>query len=279
MGTTIAVANQKGGVGKTVTVLNLGAALQETSQHVLLVDMDPQASLTLALGAEDSEFYTDQLLEAGKPGTAALPLAPRRHGEGKGISGGAQAVLPGWEGLALMPSRFKLADINRQLAATPDGQQRLRRALEEIKEQYDYVLIDCPPSLGPLTINALLAADWMLIPMQCDYLALQGVTLVIKAVQAIQQQANGEVEVLGIVPTMYNSRTVHSAEVVEAAREHLGKLVLNTTIRYSAWAKKSPVAHQSVLTYAGHAAIAQDYRNLAEEVISHVKQGTSRPAV
>jgi len=285
MGTIIAVANQKGGVGKTTTVLNLGAALQEAGRRVLLVDIDPQASLTLALGTEDSERYIDQWFETGKLGTgtrerqitattATTGTADNgRQQQAAAFSGAERRALPGLGGLEIIPSRFKLADLERQLAAAPDGQQWLRRALDGIKiaEQYDYILIDCPPSLGLLSVTALVAADWVLIPMQCDYLALRGVTLTLKAIQTIQQRANPKLEVLGLVPTIYNPRTVHSAEVVAAAQEHLGELVLNTTVRYSAWLKKSPVAGESVLTYAGHAAVAEDYRNLAQEVISHVE--------
>ena len=257
-------ANQKGGVGKTTTVLNLGAALAEVGRQVVMLDMDPQASLTLAVGAEDGEGYVDQLLEAGGRRAEAKAQAP-------GLTGKEGPALPTVGGVSVIPSRFELADTERRLAASPDGQQWLARGLEGLKEEYDFILIDCPPSLGQLTVTALVAADWALIPMQCDYLALRGVALALKAVQTIQEQTDAKLKVLGVLPTVYNPRTVHSEEVVRAARERLGKLVLNTTIRYSAWVKKSPVARESVLSYAGYSAVADDYRKLAGEVIDHVE--------
>ncbi len=252
----LAVANQKGGVGKTTTTLNLGAALVEKGRKVLLVDLDPQGCLTLALGGRADEGGSRALFEQ-----AERPVAVSEVGEG----------------LALVAGGVELAEIESELGSGGQAQREMwRQRLRRVGSKYDYVLLDCPPGLGALSLGGLQVCDGVLIPMQCDYLALRGVALILRVIELVRENQNPRVRVVGIVPTLYDRRTVHSGQVVAAAQERFGELVFNTHIRHSALIKKSPVAASSVLAYAPRSAAAQDYRDLAEEVIAHVEKGKSK---
>ena len=250
MGLTVAVANQKGGVGKTTVTLNLGAALGEVGRRVLLIDLDPQACLSLALGVEEAPGFVDEMLLEGREIAECL----------------GEAILPGVD---LLAARQELMAGEPQLARRGDPQSQLKQALEPLRGEYDFVFIDCPPSLGLLTINALVAADYALIPVQSEYLALRGVTMILRAIRTVREQWNPKLKIMGILVSMYDPRTTLSEQVLDALRSRFGDELFKVVIRYSAWLKRSPMYHEAVLTTAPSSTVADDYRKLAQEVATY----------
>jgi chromosome partitioning protein len=242
----IAIANQKGGVGKTTTTLTLGAALVERGRSVLLVDLDPQGSLTIALGVDAEGNSLHEVLGASTAGTKAIrdiahPIAPR---------------------FFLAPSDISLSRSESGLMLRLGRESVLKRALDGCL--FDYVLIDCLPSLGILTINALVAADQVLIPTSCEYLALRGIALFYQTLHEVRA-INPSLQVLGILPTFYDSRLLHAREVLQAMIDR-GLPVLDVQVGRSVRFPEASLAGESILTYARDHPSAEAYRRLAEMI-------------
>ena len=251
MGKIIAVANQKGGVGKTTTSVNLSAAFAEMGKRVLLIDCDPQGNATSGLGIEkdglDLSIY-DALIND-------TPME--------------EIILQTQFGLDMVPSVMDLAGAEVELVNLDDKQYRLKKAVELIKDKYDYILIDCPPSLGHVTLNALTAADSVLLPLQCEFYALEGLSQLLSTVQLVQEQLNGDLRIEGLVLTMYDSRTNLAEQVVEEVKTHFPDMVYATKIPRNVRLSEAPSFGKPIFAYASSSKGAQAYMSLAEEVIEN----------
>jgi chromosome partitioning protein len=248
MGRVISFANQKGGVAKTTTTLNLGVAFAEQGLKVLLVDLDPQGNLTMSQGLNPDSIERsmfDVLVHR-------LPL---------------QEVIHHAE-VDLAVSSIDLAGAELALSSMIGRERALEKALAAVKESYDYVLIDTPPSLGLLTINALVASSGVIVPVQCEYLSLRGLVQLENTLSMIRENLNPLVEIEGILPTMYDKRTLHAREAVDILQENFGDLVFNTKIRKTVRYAEAPVKGTSVLKYDPSGSAAEAYRNLAKEVLN-----------
>ena len=241
----IAVANQKGGVAKTTTVASLGAALVELGQKVLLVDLDAQSCLTFSLGLDPEviELSTHDVL--------------------LGRVGAAMAIQPTEDGIDLLPATIELAGTEAQLMMKPGREYALRTALQEVSQAYDVVLLDCSPSLGVLTLNALTAADEVIIPLQCEMLSHRGVGQLLDTVHDVQRILNPSLRVLGVLPTMFDGRTNHARAVLADVSDRYGLPVLEPSIPRSVRFAEAPAAGRSVLETAGRSSGADAYRVLA----------------
>lgn len=243
----IAFANQKGGVAKTTTTLNLGVALSELGKRVLLVDLDPQGNLTMSQGMnpdaiERSMF--DVLVHR-------IPISDVIHTVEVDIA----------------VSSIDLAGAELALSALIGRERALEKALVEVRDRYDFILLDTPPSLGLLTINAFVASTSVIVPVQCEYLSLRGLVQLENTLAMVRENLNPEVRVEGIVPTMYDGRTLHAREAIEILEEHFGDLVYETRIRKTVRYAEAPVKGSSVLRYDPSGPAAQAYRDLAREVL------------
>ena len=247
----IALANQKGGVAKTTTTLNLAVALKETGKRVLVIDLDPQGNLTMSQGMnpdEISKSMFDVLVHR-------IPI---------------QDVIASAE-VDIAVSSIDLAGAELALSGMIGRERALEKALAPVKDGYDFVFMDTPPSLGLLTINAFVAADGIIVPVQCEYLSLRGLVQLQNTLEMIRENLNPVVEIQGILPTMYDRRTLHSREAVEILQENFGELVFNTRIRKTVRYAEAPVKGQSVLAYDPSSEAAAMYRDLAKEVLNGAK--------
>ncbi|MBB6375560.1 chromosome partitioning protein [Pseudonocardia eucalypti] len=247
----IAVANQKGGVGKTTSTINLGACLAEYGRRVLLVDFDPQGALSVGLGVQPHHLERtihNLLIDAGtKIDEVIIPTK-----------------VPGMD---LLPSNIDLSAAEVQLVSEVGREQALGRAIRPVLAQYDMVLVDCQPSLGLLTINALACAHSVLIPLECEYFSLRGVALLIDTIEKVRDRLNPQLEISGIVATMYDPRTVHTREVRTRVMEAFGDLVFDATINRTVRFPETTVAGEPITRWAPNSAGARAYRQLAREVI------------
>ena len=247
MGRVISFANQKGGVAKTTTTLNLGVAFQEMGQRVLLVDLDPQGNLTMSQGMNPDSIERsmfDVLVHK-------IPISD---------------VIERVE-VDMAVSSIDLAGAELALAAMMGRERSLEKALVEVRDKYDFVLIDTPPSLGLLTINAFVAATGVIVPVQCEYLSLRGLVQLENTLAMVRENLNPHVGVEGIVATMYDGRTLHSREAIEILEENFGDLVYRTRIRKTIRYAEAPVKGSSVLKYDPVGPAADAYRELAKEVL------------
>src|SRR6266536_3068263 len=247
----IAFANQKGGVAKTTTTLNLGVALAEKGQKVLAIDLDPQGNLTMSQGwnpdAIDRSMF-DVLVHK-------LPISEIiRHNE-----------------IDVAVSSIDLAGAELALSGMIGRERALEKALLGVRDEYDWIMIDTPPSLGLLTINAFVAATGVIVPVQCEYLSLRGLVQLENTLSMIRENLNPDVEIRGILPTMYDRRTLHSREAVEILQENFGELVFKTWIRKTVRYAEAPVKGVSVLKYDPTGTAAEAYRDLAKEGLNGAK--------
>lgn len=245
----IAVANQKGGVGKSTTTQNLGFALAELGQRVLLIDLDPQAALTVMCGVTP---------DAGSPSLSDCL---------DGTTSATSAVQRPRPQVWLLPSSRRLAEFESATATGTDLSRRLPAVLGDAGDGFDQVLVDSPPSLGPLTVNALIAAREVLIPLQLDFLALNGMKALLQAVEQVRETGNPGLRVCGILGTMYRGRALHSEEVLSRVRERFGALVFDAVVRQSVRFPEASAGGLSILEYEPTSPGAQVYRQLAVEVL------------
>ena len=246
----MAIINQKGGVGKSTTAINLSAALGELGKQVLLVDLDPQGNSSSGLGIEKSQVHNcvyDVLLNDVAIEDVIIPDVG--------------------EGLDLVPATINLAGAEVELVSEMARENRLKDAVGSLRGKYDYVFIDCPPSLGLLTVNALVAADKLLIPIQCEFYALEGVTKLLDSMKRVKTRLNPTLDIFGVLLTMYDGRTTLSRQVVEEVRSYFGKTVFTTLITRTVKLSEAPSFGQPITQYDPSGKGAQSYVNLAKEVV------------
>ncbi|RME90435.1 MAG: ParA family protein [Candidatus Hydrogenedentota bacterium] len=250
MAKVMALANQKGGVGKTTTAINTGSYLAELGQKTLIIDIDPQGNAGSGLGINIYDLKTslyEALIEE-------IPLEKAIYHTSV-------------ENLDVIPSNIELSGLEVDLMDDPNRDQKLLNLIRPIKEQYDFILIDCPPSLGLLTLNALCAAESVLIPLQCEYFALEGLTQLLKVIRLVQKSKNPNLKMEGIVLTMYDSRTRLSAQVVQDVKEHFGKQVFDVIIPRNVKLSEAPSYGEPIGKYDPLSAGAAAYKKLARSLV------------
>ncbi len=251
---TIAIANQKGGVGKTTTTLNLGAALAQRNEKVLLVDLDPQAHLTYSILGPDAKIKNT--IYAVLKGSADIE----------------NIIVKRSKNIDVVPSEIELSAADANLAAVTGREFLLREALRGMYERYDYILLDCPPSLGVLTINSLVASFEVFIPIQSEYLALRGMGELLEVIATVKKFFNHTLDVTGVIGTLFDSRRNLSREVIETVKENFGAKLFTTLIRNAVALAEAPGLGQTIFEYRPDSNGALDYAALAEEVINQRRE-------
>ena len=251
MGKIIAIANQKGGVGKTTTSINLAASLGVLEKKVLLIDADPQANATSGLGinVDTVELGTYQLLEHSNTAKEAI-------------------IATDTPNLDIIPSHIDLVAIEIELVDKDEREYMLKKALAEVKNDYDFIIIDCAPSLGLLTLNALTAADAVIIPIQCEYFALEGLGKLLNTIKSVQKIHNPELDIEGLLLTMYDSRLRLSNQVVEEVQKHFNNMVFQTIIQRNVRLSEAPSYGENIIKYDASSKGAANYLSLAKEIIN-----------
>ncbi len=250
MGKIIAIANQKGGVGKTTTSVNLAASLGVLEKKILLIDADPQANATSGLGidVEEVEHGTYQLLEHSIKAEQAIQKTSSPN-------------------LDIIPAHIDLVAIEIELVDQEERESMLKKAVEPLKDKYDFILIDCAPSLGLLTLNALTAADSVIIPIQCEYFALEGLGKLLNTIKSVQKIHNNKLDIEGLLLTMYDSRLRLSNQVVEEVKKHFDEMVFETIIQRNVRLSEAPSYGESIINYDASSKGASNYLSLAHEII------------
>ena len=250
MGKIIAIANQKGGVGKTTTSVNLAASLGVLEKKVLLIDADPQANASSGLGVdvESIEYGTYQVLEHT-------------------ISAKEAIIKTTSPNVDMIPAHIDLVAIEIELVDKQEREYMLKKSIEKIKDDYDYILIDCAPSLGLITLNSLVAADAVIIPIQCEYFALEGLGKLLNTIKSVQNIHNADLEIEGLLLTMFDSRLRLSNQVVDEVRKHFSSMVFDTIIRRNTRLGEAPSYGESIIAYDATSKGAVNYLNLAQELL------------